>query len=748
MTFPRHLHPSADDLQAYADGKLDGPPAEAICDHLADCQRCAQYLADRPRQTVIFLEAAGPANPGSAEAGVAGLPAVPGYEILQELGRGGMGVVYRARQRGLSRSVALKMILRGEYAGPEERARFRAEAEAIARLHHPNIVQIFEVAEHHGQPFFVLEFCPGGSLANKLAGTPLPPREAAALLEPLARAVEAAHRQQVIHRDLKPANVLLAQDGEPKVTDFGLAKMLDPGGDAPTLAARSAGAGITASGAILGTPSYMAPEQASGKSRAIGPPADVYALGAILYECLTGRPPFRGPTQVDTILQVLSQQPVPPSRLQPAVPRDLETICLKCLQKEPSRRYPGAEALAEDLRRFRAGEPIRARRVSAAERVWKWARRRPAAAALVLLLLFILGAGGAYLIRQGLDRHALGTEMDRALAEAEATRDEFDKRLVMPDAAKPGISILEVTVGDTGTDNAPWVKDLTAAVDGWRTRLAAALEKVETANALAAANPQLVEPALAVRLKALRDQLHADEATLRAVEKRAKNGAARTGNGFPHDLAVDLLGLGDALLLKEKEGNPQLALGCYETAARLLRGCPPSFDIHKEVTRRREAASFLAQGPSRAMTQFPTETYRGELHVQEVRRDSDLFGGLPIVEKSRDDAALRKPGVVAAWQEKPVWLTWTVPPAVHDLELRAGRVYFIDLESAHFAGRHSVKDSDGKWLASSWGSQLTFSPKKDGLYHVQVSSFSDSNPRRRPAAGPYTLTVQALARGN
>jgi hypothetical protein len=306
-------------------------------------------------------------------------PSIPGYEIIRELGRGGKGVVYQARQTKLGRVVALKMILSGAHASPDDLARFKTEAEASARLQHPNIVQIHEVGEHGGLPYFSLEFCGGGSLEKKLNGTPLPPREAAALVETLAGAMQAAHDKGVIHRDLKPANVLMTEDGTPKVTDFGLAKKLDE-------------AGQTGSSVIMGTPSYMAPEQAGYKpdaqARRIGPAADVYALGAILYECLTGRPPFKAATVLDTILQVVSDEPVPPTQLQSKTPRDLETVCLKCLRKDPARRYASAAALADDLARFLKGEPIRARPVGALERATKWARRRPAAAALLAVSAF------------------------------------------------------------------------------------------------------------------------------------------------------------------------------------------------------------------------------------------------------------------------------------------------------------------------------------------------------------------------
>jgi tRNA A-37 threonylcarbamoyl transferase component Bud32 len=318
---------------------------------------------------------------------------VPGYDLLGVLGRGGMGVVYKARHQRLNRVVALKMILAGGHASATELARFRTEAEVIARLGHPGIVQIYEVGEHNGLPYLALEFCAGGSLSAKLNGTPLPTDRAAALMEQLAHAIDAAHRQQVIHRDLKPGNVLLVADGAPKITDFGLAKKLDDT------------AGRTQTGAVLGTPSYMAPEQAGGRTRDIGPATDVYALGAILYECLTGRPPFKAAETLDTVFQVLTDEPVPPTRLQPKVPRDLETICLTCLHKEPAKRYASAAALAEDLRRFGAGEPIVARPVGLVERAVKWARRRPAAAGLLLALVLGTAVSSYFAVQASREAH-------------------------------------------------------------------------------------------------------------------------------------------------------------------------------------------------------------------------------------------------------------------------------------------------------------------------------------------------------
>jgi tetratricopeptide (TPR) repeat protein len=342
-----------------------------------------------------------------------------------------MGVVYKARDVQLQRLVALKMILAGAHAGPDELARFRTEAEAVARLQHPHIVQIHAIGEHEGLPYFSLEFVEGGSLAQKLAGTPLPPREAAQLVETLARAMHIAHQRGIIHRDLKPANVLLTADGQPKITDFGLAKKLD------------GAAGQTASGAIVGTPSYMAPEQANGQVKPVGPAVDVYALGAVLYETLTGRPPFKAATPLDTVLQVVSAEPAPPGRLQPHVPRDLETICLKCLHKEPARRYPDAAALAEDLRRYQASEPIMARPVGVMERGLKWARRRPAAAALigfVVLALVGTAVGGVWYAGHERDRanqestlrQAAEDQRERAeQAEQQAKRSEADAQAVL-----------------------------------------------------------------------------------------------------------------------------------------------------------------------------------------------------------------------------------------------------------------------------------------------------------------------------
>jgi WD40 repeat protein len=332
-------------------------------------------------------------------------PEVDGYDILAELGRGGMGVVYKARQRGLNRIVALKMIGLGTAANPDLLARFKKEAEVIARLQQPNIIQVYDIGSSPSGPYFAMEYAEGGSLAERWAGTPQPARVAARTIASLATAVQAAHEQGIIHRDLKPANILLAYvsgsqspdknskrfageserrtDREllPKISDFGLARHLDD--------PRS----LTLTGQVMGTPGYMAPEQARGRADDVGPAADIYALGVLLYEALTGNPPYRGVSALESVHLMLSEEPLAPSRLRPGLPRDLETICLHCLNKEANKRYATAGELAADLERFLAGEPIKARPTSLGERVWKWSRRHPGTAGLsvALVLSVVLG---------------------------------------------------------------------------------------------------------------------------------------------------------------------------------------------------------------------------------------------------------------------------------------------------------------------------------------------------------------------
>jgi tetratricopeptide (TPR) repeat protein/predicted Ser/Thr protein kinase len=326
------------------------------------------------------------------------------YELFGEVARGGMGVVYRARQKSLNRIVALKMILAGQFAGPDEVRRFRAEAEAVALLDHPHILPVYEVGDRDGRHFFAMKFVDGGSLAGAVKKLSGEPRAALELLVKVCKAVHFAHQRGILHRDLKPANVLLDRDGTPFVADFGLAKWLE-GDDSQTM-----------TGTVVGTPSYIAPEQARAE-RPLTTAADVYSLGAILYELLTGRPPFRGDSTLATLQMVQEEDPVRPTDITPTLDRDLETIALKCLQKDPARRYGSAQALADDLNRWLRGEPIAARPVTASERAMKWARRRPAVAALTVAL-------GVVTIASVIGLVGMFRQSEARRVEAEAQRDE------------------------------------------------------------------------------------------------------------------------------------------------------------------------------------------------------------------------------------------------------------------------------------------------------------------------------------
>jgi serine/threonine-protein kinase len=501
------------DVEAFVAGvaeEVRGP----LRQELARLDSYYRSLRDTPRgePTVEDFKAA---------ASVTRPPAIPGYEILAELGRGGMGVVYKVRQTSVNRLVALKMILAGGHAGQTQLARFLAEAEAVAQLEHPNLVRLYEVGQHDGLPYFTMEFVAGGSLSQRLDGTPLPATEAARLVEQLAQGMDYAHQRGIVHRDLKPGNVLLQESGVrnqgsgvrkqesgkkdaadtltltsgswiPKVTDFGLAKRVETG------------EGMTATGAVLGTPSYMAPEQAEGKAKEVGPAADIYALGAILYQCLTGRPPFRGPAPLDTIRQVIGDEPVPPARLNPTVPRDLETICLKCLQKDPRKRYADAGELARDLHRFQAGEPIQARPVGRLERAVRWVRKRPATAALLALVTLFLvgGVAGLFWYQQqrlaGLvHQQGVDNEIARALDDAEQLPVEIHRQLADP------VEFFE----------------LLSDIESWKTTLDRARAAWERADRLTAANPGVLDPALLTRVQTVAGQRDADEADWRLAKK-------------------------------------------------------------------------------------------------------------------------------------------------------------------------------------------------------------------------------------
>ena len=422
--------PPTERLNDLLDEQLLAAERDALEDHLATCPHCQQALLtasgdatqwDRlkphlqsrtsddhtPAEMLSSLKGTVPSvRRGLSKSGGSAPPVVPGYEILGELGRGGMAVVYRARQLALGREVALKVVLAGDHAAPELRARFRREAEAVARLRHPGVVQVYDVGEHNGLPYFSMELVEGGTLKDRLrAGSP-DPRETAALVEAVARSVHTAHSAGVVHRDLKPANILLGP--EPKIADFGLALDRDAGEN-----------GWTQTGDVLGTPAYMAPEQAQGRRADVGPCTDIHALGVILYEALTGRTPFAAEDNVRTLVQVSFEEPLPPRRLRPGVPRDLETVCLKCLEKNPSLRYASALDLADDLRRFLAGEPIRARQASVAERLVKLARRYPLVASLMAVIVLVTTAGFVGVTVAMLDARGARDEESRQRGKAE-----------------------------------------------------------------------------------------------------------------------------------------------------------------------------------------------------------------------------------------------------------------------------------------------------------------------------------------
>lgn len=422
----------------------EGPSSKRRCpkcggeflagDPAAPCPRCVAGLAFGPPEQAINTEPppprtaspqsdgrgarregseAGPQHPPpppaptirvSAESFVGGDTSPPpigrilgDYELLEEIARGGMGVVFKARQRRLNRMVALKMILRGDLATHNDLIRFRTEAEAAARLQHPNIVAIYEVGEENSLPYFSMELVPGQSLAQRLDAGALDPKVAARLMATVARAVHHAHQRGILHRDLKPGNILLDEQGQPHVMDFGLAKIVESDSD------------LTLSGTIMGTPSYMSPEQASGKSKDLTTTSDIFSLGAILYQLLTGRPPFRAEAFQETLRQVIEDEPPRPRNLQPHLDRDLETICLKSLEKEPQRRYGSAEALADDLDRWLRQEPIQARPASTLDRVAKWTKRHPAIAVLmgVVALLLLTVAIGSTVAAVRINREAI-----------------------------------------------------------------------------------------------------------------------------------------------------------------------------------------------------------------------------------------------------------------------------------------------------------------------------------------------------
>jgi serine/threonine-protein kinase len=496
-----------------------GRTPEEVC---ADCPELLAEVHQRRRQMRLMeaqLEVLFPTPAPTRDANTPvrftpapEMPHIPGYEVQAELGRGGMGIVYKARHLRLKRIVALKMLLAGIYATKDERQRFFREAEAVAALRHANIVQVYDMGEHDGRPYYTMELVEGGNLQAKVEGKPQPATWSASLTATLADAVHIAHQSGIIHRDLKPANILLqgkqsadyadstdkstlrlsdsvksvksADDYFPKITDFGLARRLE--GEK----------GLTLSGVLVGTPSYMAPEQARGQKSAIGPATDVYALGAILYELLTGRPPFCAETATATLRQVETDEPVPPGRLNPAVPRDLETICLKCLQKEPAHRYSSAAALADDLRRFERGEPIMARPPGALERAAKWTRRRPTTAALLAASVLMLAGITAVSVWYAGDRAQRRAEAKSRGRVADAALDQAEERLKDLRAK---------------LDDAPQAWNLLSDIDHWQSMVEQARQDWQRAAA-AVGDETLTEEKTWARIQAVEAAVEHEEA--------------------------------------------------------------------------------------------------------------------------------------------------------------------------------------------------------------------------------------------
>jgi len=378
--------------------------------------------------TIAYQEQTGGNSPIPTATAV---PEIPGYEFIRELGHGGMGIVFLARDTRLNRFVAVKMILNADFADDHRRTMFQREAEAIARLQHPQIVQVYELGECAGLPFFSLEFCGGGSLNRKLRGEVLEPKFAARIVEQLARAMAYAHEQGVVHRDLKPQNILLDEHGNPKVTDFGLAKLMDSDN--------------TRSMSVMGTPQYMSPEQAT-ESKSVDHRTDIWALGVILYEMLTGRVPFRGDSSLETMQLVRNQEPVSVRQLQPKVPRDLETIAMKCLQKDRTKRYPTSLEFAEDLQRFLEGRLIQARPVGAIERGVRWSRRNPVVSGLLAMVILTLSGGVGVSTRYAIEAK------NEAIAAKKAQKNEETARKDEETARKDEQEVsreLKVSLGKT-----------------------------------------------------------------------------------------------------------------------------------------------------------------------------------------------------------------------------------------------------------------------------------------------------------
>jgi eukaryotic-like serine/threonine-protein kinase len=660
---------------------------------------------------------------------------VPGYEILEILGRGAMGVVYKARQRGLKRIVALKMILSGEHAGEADLARFRMEAEAVGQLQHPNIVQVYEVGELNGCPYLALEYIDGGSLQAKLAGAPQPVLPAAQLMQVLAQAMNFAHSKGIIHRDLKPANVMLMSVrnaatagsmslsgaplaeqvyGVPKIADFGLAKRLEEE------------SGQTRSGAILGTPSYMAPEQAEGMSKEVGPFADQYALGAMLYEFLTGRPPFQGATIWETLDMVRTTEPVPPTRLQPKIPRDLETICLKALQKEPQKRYESCGAMADDLRRFLQGEPILARPVSTTERLWRWCRRNPYIAAMsgtiAVLLVAVAVVSTVFAFRLAAEKadaeHARDeADTQRGIADANAKRAETNRQLAVHHAevaegqrqlAMDTLETLVTEVQDKLQDSQAYQlrRDLlNIALKGFQKVAKKTSDEQLLGWAFAAAHDRFRQ--LFKQLGSTGDEFQ--QALL------VKKGAEEELAAHPKDIetkanaAVALAEVGDTCL--RQQGQRALALQCLRQALRLRQELVSATLTNPQFTHE-DALAALAQSEDYIGNTVldPSERFEAYHKAYQLRQERVAQDKRPQKQGDAQRELAESWGNMGdayrdlgRWQEARKWYAkvralWAqfLPAHPHDLSLRWIVAYFDEkLADIQLLSGHPTEARDG-----------------------------------------------------
>ena len=723
--------PPVEHLQRLLAEELTAAEEEALDDHLRQCSVCRRALeASTASEPVLGGpgaakgEAPGPELMRRLKAGTAALalfrgvgavsvaalrplPRVPGYEILGELGWGGMGVVYRARQVGLNRVVALKMILGGAFATGKSLDRFRAEALAVARLPHPNIVQIFEAGEADGLPYFSQEYVEGGTLAAHLDGTPLAPRRAAELCDLLARAVQFAHERGVVHRDLKPANVLLTAAGAPKIADFGLAKCLND--DA------AIGLPTTESGLAIGTPRYMAPEQltasASGSKPAIGAACDVYALGAILYELLTGRPLYTGDTPLDVMARVLHEDPRPPRACRPGVPRDLETICLKCLAKEPSRRYATAGDLAEDLHRFQVGEPIQARPPSVLYRSDRFVRQHKTLVGAALGIALALAAG---LAATGLA--ALSEARQRRVADASARQAEVARQAAVREAYQARLAAALAALGDHNVrEAADQLEAVPKGQRGWEWRYAAA--RLDDSLAVVRDAGRFLVPCPAgERFASITEQ------GVCLWDATGGRWSARLTSDVADDLNAVTMPAGGLLLAAEYRSGPVCVLG-EDGRVRQRLTLPGKIHMHAwafDPAGTHLACAWLKDGNLKAFAQFELATGRQIAQFgpvgEEIRGIAFSRDGRHLVTGS-DDSLVRlwdtgggasvrtfagHTGLINAVAFSPegrVVLSASVDQTFRQWDVASGKV--LDERFGHVGPVNAVAYSpDGRWIAS------------------------------------------------